>query len=167
MESKRSVAILAQVCSWQESIAFAQLNPLARYAVVHMSIRRLAEAMRNDEETKEFIVRVDNCFGKGGYLVNKSGDYMNADDFARDESLDLGRLCEFLHLFGDIEAPIGEMFGLGTDAKLSDLIDYDRGLLAICGLEAKGVAMFGVIVKFALHYARNSAEQIPRALMGS
>ena len=84
-----SVSVIDQVCSWQVSIAFAQLNPLC---FLLMSLRRLAGAMCNDQETKAFIKRVDQCFGKGGYCVNPLGDYMNADDFARDEFLDLDRL---------------------------------------------------------------------------
>ena len=65
-----------------------------------MSLRRLADAICNDQETKAFSKRVDQWFGKGGYCVNPFGDYMNADDFARDGFHDLDRLCEFLHLFG-------------------------------------------------------------------
>ena len=111
-----------------------------------MSLRPLADAICNDQETKAFIQRVDQCFGKGGYCVNPLGDYMHADDFARDEFLDLGRLCEFLHLFDDIEAPIGCSFLLRTDTKLSDLIGHDRGLLAICSLETNTHQLAGVIV---------------------
>ena len=132
-----------------------------------MSLRRLADAMCNDQETKAFIKRVGQCFGKGGYCVNPLSDYMNADDFARDEFLDLDRLCEFLHLFGDIEAPIGCSFLLRTDTKLSDLIGQDRGLVAICSLETNTHKLAGMIVKSALYYARNSDEQIPRALRPS
>ena len=73
----------------------------------------------------------------------------------------------FLHLFGDIEAPIGCSFLLRTDTKLSDLVGYDRGLLAICSLETSADKLAGVVVKSALYYARNSDEQIPRALRPS
>ena len=81
----------------------------------------------------------------------------------------LNVLTNDLARVGDIGAPIGCSFLLRTDTKLSDLVDYDRGLLAICSLEARAEThkLAGVVVKSALYYARNSDEQIPRALRPS
>ena len=127
---------------------------------------RMAKAMRDpDEESKVFFDSVEAAYGRGGYAKNPLGNYMSTEEFANNEAVSLPKLVEFLHCFDDIHAPIGVEFGMGLDATLKDLIEYDNGLLPLCALEYNRSSICGVIVKCALYYARSTDDKpIPAQL---
>ena len=151
---------------------------VAQPVVGDVKWRRFCAAVldRNDSEMRQLIKDVDECFGKGGYMVNDFRDYRTEEAFALGEELCLRRLREFLHLVGDIKVPIAWLIIKNKDPEditMDDCLDTDV-LFAVSALESCGLLedtdsikekLSGLIIKIALFYARNENAKIPRSLL--
>ena len=158
------------------------------------SMHRLCRALLNcksgqDRGIAAFLDGVDvmTCHGAGAYLRNKLEVYgEDAKLFATTEGVDYERLRAFLLLFGDIklnvvldldsilygrsesgdQPPTAKSMIGQNDAGALELLNCleDTRLRLIAPQQQQQKILFGIIVKFALYYARDSSAVIPESL---
>ena len=122
-------------------------------------------------------VDVMTRYGAGGYLRNKLAVYgEDAELFANMEGVDYERLRAFLLLFGDIKLNVvvdldfmlyGRSARGGQPPTAKSMIEENyAGALELfnCLEDTNQNILFGIIVKFALYYARVSSAVIPESL---
>ena len=121
-----------------------------------------------------------------GFLVNDLHAYedISVELFAEKEFLDIERFKEFLGLFGDMQCPIGVLFGvpvddtsfgnlvklnpIGAAMVLDDPAKIYNETGACLGHSELHIKLMGCILKMALFYAREKLRppKIPKALCG-
>ena len=129
-------------------------------------LARLYQGLKELEPSLvELADKVDEAYGRGGYMVKDPNDYDDYSEFLRTEMIiDEPKFEQFMMRFANMNVRIWVLDKLAPeDSKLSVVWGAGpMGKLAIIQQLDEGHSLFGVVLKMALYFGLTPDAKIPQ-----